>query len=348
MGNKKDELPDIKLKSDFISPWALPNEKIMLCIQWHMGEPIDYLEIEKPKELEFVEFLNERAKVELSEDLIKVSDITIDDYVGLIFKGPIFEETRRDFQLKVKFVKNDDVIIEKNYNTRIIRPRLEIVEKPEKIHIKKGGQHENITLKFKLTGYGSIAVRMNKEELRELRVTSNNAEIHELFKSVIESEEGEAVLSEFLDLDNFKKSLSDPETINKFKDVWLENLSIFENKDEDIDKLKKQFKKEIDSDFSIDDMWRGLLDNIFQYLEVKPVQALLTFLKSMPEEGIFLKDPNVSVIVEEGVKALRLRVDYKDPIENMYDPVIVEIPAEAEMNKLLEIDSRWEREEGRW
>ena len=102
----------MKINSELIAPWALPNEEIPVHMTWEDSEDINELRIRLPRALAIVEFFNIRpeSKGKL-QHIIPLSALQTTNYFGFVTRcEKIFENALTELPIEIDFalLKCDD------------------------------------------------------------------------------------------------------------------------------------------------------------------------------------------------------------------------------------------------
>ena len=300
----------------FIAPWVLPNEEIPIHIKWNQDFEFDIIEIEFPKDIEFIEAINlnnfkeEKLKIIIQKEDIRfiIYNHSFVSYFGIIFlyKEINFKELKLFKDIIVSFKKNDNNIKQFNMTAKIFRPLLINISKLDPIRIDNNNTNHSIHLNLESKGFGYVStyieVKVNKLKL------SFNESIMERIEKKLKKKFGK-----------FLEEFNEEEFKNKLK-LNKESIKNFMNVLEDYVSKKGELDAKITDYLSEENIELSLIFDFLIEL-VKEVKIQNKY------ENILLKSPSLELPKEsfnELINQIIIYINYEDLQKNKYPPV--EIP----------------------
>jgi len=325
--------------SSYIAKWALPNEGIPLYMLWK-GEPkFDLIKINLPNDLIIRDYYN-IEKTHLNPREIQFDELKTKGYIGFVFTSPIKESLSQEVKVTLDFIKGSKVIHKQKFETRIVRPRIEL-HLPDKIEFPHEGETK-VDIKLKYIGYGNIYGKiMVSEELRSLVLDVED--LRDLF----------LVMSSSLTFKRFleKTRISEEEFLGaKIPDDQYDYRNLLLSSTELRDFTPKLFFEGIRR-ISEDERMKEILQKTIE----EPKDIATNFFKSVidlvekrPVDGVFLADPILeSIELDVGQRKLFVCIGYIDDFGNYYSE-IKEIPVFLEEKKKILFKQNWKEQAGDW
>lgn len=325
--------------SSHIARWALPNEGIPLYMFWKGDLKFDLIRIDIPKDFVIREYYNIK-KSHPNPREIYFDEMKTKRYTGFVFTAPIPESLSQDVKINLNFIKGSKVVYSQKFETRIVRPRIEL-ELPDEIEIPSEGETK-LDIKLKYSGYGNIFGKLivseqlsnlvfNVEDLRDFYIIMGSSLIFKRFlKKITISEE------DFLggnipdDQYDYRKMLFKSIKTSEFtpKSFYENILQLSE------DKKMTEILQETFGDR--EDIMPNFFKSVIELVEKRPV------------EGVFLVDQTPkSMELEGGKRKLFVCFAYIDNFGNYYCQ-IKEIPVSLEEKKKIVFKEKWEKQAGDW
>jgi hypothetical protein len=176
----------LKVISEFVAPWALPNEKIPIHLIWESEFSYDIIRVRLPKEFKVHEFLNvEDYLIEGSTILIK--KLMTPNYFGLVlYSTEIYKEILTRKEILVEFLFQGQVKYKHTFTARIIRPKLQIIEAPKIIVVKEGiDPRKLINFSVKYSGLGRARIRIEATHLGEI-ISHTESLYYQILKRIVD------------------------------------------------------------------------------------------------------------------------------------------------------------------
>lgn len=305
--------------SKYIAPWALPKEEIPIHLVWEPNFEYDVIQILLPPRMEVKEFFNVES-YEIADSNIVVKDLKSPNFFGfVVFLNEICKEQHEKKEITVNFVREGKVQHSHLFTANIYRPRLTVVEKPERIVLSDDSDpHNLVNIALKISGFGWIEIRSEVSTGGEF-VSNAEPLYRELFSRLIST---------------FRLSESHSE---KKKAIKIDPIYIQQISKEFIEKMKKgEFPLEIEirdlEDFrawlSEEKTQTQIVELVSKQLENLLIDSLLFYLDRYPTEGVEMAEGKPTTIIERATHILSVRFPYKDSLNNEYEPIQIDIPIE--------------------
>ena len=334
-----DTESEFKIISKFAARWALPNEGIPLFLIWSGSLSFDSIDIEMPENFLIRNYYNVEKK-EQSSRRILFDELKKQGYFGFVFTSPNVENTFEKAQIALKFLRNEQVVHREEFETRIIRPKIEL-EVPDKIEILPN-ENMKVNMALKYTGYGNIYGKiivsddMNKlildaKDTRDLFIVMANCHAFKAFMHRNQMSEEEFLGSKIPeDQYDYRELLLATSQMGEFTaEAFFDAMKrTMANK-----KIMELLEKSVGQ---IKDASTGFFSSIIDFVEKRPV------------EGVFLSDTKIEPIqLEQGDRVLYVCIGYVDDFGNYYHQ-IEKIRLELKNKKTITFGSKWDEQAGNW
>lgn len=331
--------PGFKVVSSYIARWALPNEGIPLYMLWK-GEPkFDLIQINLPNDLVIREYYNIEKKYPNPRE-IHVDELKSKGYVGFVFTSPTPESLSQEVKVTLNFIKGSKAIYKQEFETRIVRPRIEL-HLPDKIEFLSEGETK-IDIKLKYSGYGNIYGKiMVSEELSNLVLDVED--LRDLF----------LVMSSSLTFKRFLKKtrISEEEFLGaKIPDDQYEYRNLLLSSTRLRDFTPKSFFEGMQRISEDEKMMEILQKTIEEPKDISTnfFKSVIDLVEKRPVDGVFLVDPVIeSVELDVGQRKILVCIGYIDDFGNYYYE-IKDVPVFLEKKKKILFKQNWEGQAGDW
>lgn len=334
-----DTEPNFKVISKFVAKWALPNEGIPLFLIWSGNLSFDSIGVEMPDNFSIRSYYNVEKKDRDSRKIM-LNELKKQGYVGFVFTSPNLENTSEKASIALNFLKNEHLVHREEFETRIIRPKIEL-QVPEKMDFLPNVEMK-IDIGLKYTGYGNIYGKiMVSEDVNKFVLDAKNA--RDLFMVMANCHTFKAFMNrnniseeEFLgseipeDQYDYRELLLETSQMGEFTaEAFFDTMKrTLENK-----KMMEILEKSIEQ---IRDASTGFFSSIIDFVEKRPV------------EGVFLSDTKIEPVqLEQGNRVLYICIGYVDDFGNYYCQT-KRIQLELEKRKTITFGSKWDEQAGNW
>ncbi len=318
--------------SEYIAPWALPNEEIPVHLVWTSEKRFDEIHILPATNMVVKELYNVKDSAS-SKSATIVKKLYSPNFVGFtVVSNEVTEKKHEKKEIMVRFFIGGKVVYSRSFIANVYRPELSIIEKPDILVLRDNlDLKELLNISLKISGFGSIEV--STEVSFGGRFEPN---IEPLFQELARRVSAIARKDNFLNAKNSVDVIptSRDAVSKKKKEIEVNPLFIRKTTRELIDQLKKgefttlnesdveDFKKWVEKEENKENMQRVLAE----HLENIIVESILYYFNKYPTEGVALYGGHPSVIVKSAVEELRIRFKYRDSMLNEYEPKSVTIP----------------------
>lgn len=330
---------EFEVISKFIARWALPNEGIPLFLLWKGKLVFDSIDIQMPESFVVRSFYNIEKQTPYSRR-VYANELKKEGYIGFVVTSPVAESLSNSVLITLRFLKNGEVVHQEDFETRIIRPRIEL-EAPDKIELLPH-QQIKVNLKLKYTGYGNVYCKIvasedaNKlvfdvKDFRDLFLVMANAHSFKQFMQRNQISEEEFFGSEIPeDQYDYRESLLSATQLGEFTaEAFFDTIRrMIENK-----KLMEILEKSIERT-------KDATTNFFR--------SLIDFVEKRPVEGVFLSETKIEPIeLEKGNRALFVCIGYVDDFGNYYSQMKKIMIVLNKKERVL-VGSKWDEQAGNW
>jgi len=300
----------------FIAPWVLPNEEIPMHIKWNQDFEFDFIEIDYPKDVDFVEVINvnnfkeEESKIIILKEYVRyiMYNNSFSSYFGIIFlyEDINFKELKLFKDILIVFKKDEKIIKQFNMTAKIFRPMLINISNLNPITIDNNSINHSVHLSLESKGFGYVSTFI-EVKINKLKISFDES-ILERIEKKLKKKYGE-ILEEFNE-EEFKEKLKlEKDSVKNFIKV----LDNYISKKEELDEKITDYLSEENVELSL----------IFDFLIelVKEVKIQNKY------ENLLLKSPSLELPKEsfnEIINQIIIYINYKDLVKNEYPPV--EIP----------------------
>ena len=324
----------MKILSKYIGPWAIPNEKIPLNVVWDSTEEIKEIILVKPEDIELFEVFNANYTI-INDSKIIFKDFESNGYLSIELICKEIDMLDKKYKIVLKF-KNDDIIKKKlKFETRIFRPKLELINVIDELKIIEKNNDFNVSnpIKLQYEGHGKVYVTVDSSEDSEL-----NIKIPENIKKIMESFQVDLELGlnelrpKYQEYQDFFNLLEDDEnlSLNNIESKLEIYSDIFEN----------------DSDFTKDFMDIFLWATKKNYAEIEDfiVTPFIEYVKSTPIQNVQLINPIWCIDFSNEIKIINLEIKYNDLEGNEYEPIKISTKMVGDTNGIIELYKLFEWE----
>ncbi|KPQ43801.1 MAG: hypothetical protein MPEBLZ_01675 [Candidatus Methanoperedens nitroreducens] len=317
----------------YLAPWAIPNENIPLNIVWNPNEEIQEIILIKPENLNIKEVFNSSYTIE-NDTTVKFKNFESNGYFSVELISKEIEKTEKKCDIVLEF-KKDNISIEKiNLSTKILRPKLELINVPENIKIIKFGDDFKVEnpIRLKYKGAGEIYVQAKTSQSSELQIEIP-AEISEVlikFKSDFE-----------MCLEELKPKY--PQYEKLFVSLGNEIPSL-DNIESELDVYSKIFENDMafTKDFSEKLTWA--ITRNYAMLDDYIITPFIEFIRSAPIRAVRLMNPIWHVNFFKAPKFLNLKIEYYDSLNNIYEPLEISTKLSGDIEDTIDLFKLFEWE----
>jgi len=328
-----------RIVSKFIARWALPNEGIPVFLIWEGKLNFDSIDIEMPESFIIRDYYNVDKK-QPNPRRILLEELKKEGYTGFVLTSPLVEPISETVKIALKFLRNEKVVHEEEFETRIVRPKIEL-QVPNRIEILPDEQMK-AEIKLRYTGYGNIYGKImvsedinrlvfDVKDFRDLFIVMSNAHSFKQFMKRNQISEEEFLGSEIPeDQYDYRELLSDVTQLREFTaEAFFDTIRrIMDN-----EKMMKILEKSIEET-------RDVTTSFFR--------SLIDFVEKRPVEGVFLSETRIEPIeLDVGKKMLFVCIGYVDNFGNYYSQ-IAKIPIALQKKRTITFGSKWDEQAGDW
>jgi hypothetical protein len=303
----------------YVAPWVLPGQAIPIHCVWVPDKELKKISLSVPNNYVLNETLNfssydfDESKREL---VIAIENLKSNNYFGIVISHPsIMEEIEKRDEIKVKFFDESNRIIDKfSFYTRIVRPKLELVDYPKQIVVTDSTNPKKlINLEILHSGFGTANLDINVKH-SDIIISKSNSIYFDVIERVLEE------INYSLDAKNFPEQEDfdvNDELLRKTVSVLLREADqselLVDLDKEELAELKKHLKDEKKREL----VYRILLSNLRSLY----MAALLYYSERHPQEDIKLMYGKIAADLKDMVDELLVKIIYYDSLGNKY-PVI--------------------------
>jgi hypothetical protein len=320
--------------SEYIAPWALPNEEIPVHLMWKSEKKFDQIHVLPAANMLIKELYNVKDSITSNSETI-IKELFSPNFFGFtVISNKLTNKKHEKKEIIVKFLANGKVVHSRSFIANIYRPELSIMEKPNSVTLRDNSDPEELLdISLKISGFGSIEVTTEVSFGGKFEPS-----IEPLFQEMARRASAMYRKGDLTDTQNSldvipiskdasslrkRKMEINPLFIRKTTRALIDQLKkgeftlINEN---DIEDFKKWVKKEKNK--------KHLQRVLSEHLENIIIESILYYFNKYPTEGVALHGGSPSVIIRNAVQELRIRFKYRDSMLNEYDPMPVEIPVQ--------------------
>lgn len=322
----------------YIAPWALPEENIPIHIEWAKDMSFDEIRIQIPDDFRFVDFLNV-GEVKIIGSRATISEViepTSPDasvYFGFVVSSTgIYDKLKIAKKILIEFLHKDRIIKSLNLYARIFRPNLEVVDAIEKIELTDEHEKWEIPMHLKYIGFGDI--RLTIEATLGGRIVSHGESIfYELLRR--------AWTADILGDENKPKEKGEKKSAIHVEPAYIRELSEQLHRMIETGDLTGIREMITEDDIGSFESWLSDIKTKDRYMEViysriedLLLDLLLDLLERYPTDNVKLANVQTKIRtkIDLPLEVIKIRLKYKDPLENEYPPV--EIPIKIEDKRL--------------
>ncbi len=151
----------MKFVNNYVAPWVLPNQPFPIHCVWEHEKKLGKIMIEIPKRYKLVDTLNFTvfdADKKTNQMVINASELKSNNYFGIIlrYKAIDFLVEKRD-DVRISFFSLENSLLDTiTLQTRIIRPKIELLNYPKEITVTDKINPKNlIKLELLHKGFGT-------------------------------------------------------------------------------------------------------------------------------------------------------------------------------------------------
>jgi len=330
----------LKLISGYIAPWALSKEEIPIHLVLDPSFEFKSIEVETPKGVTIKEFFNVE-KIEEMGSKLSIRSLKTPNYFGfLVSATEVQQELHIRKEIRVEFTSSNGEKHSHSFFANIYRPVVTVVKKPEKVVLSDDSNLQDlISLSLKLQGFGRIETKFEMGTGGKLRTRAEP-----LYREVLRR-----IIASF----KFDKS-----SLEEKKGIEIDAAELQELAKNFIGKMKKgEFPLDISGE-DLEDFRRWITDEknqtqladfVSRHLENLLIDSLLYYFERYPTDNVEMTQGRPVTLIESATREVRIRIKYRDSLENEYEPIDLVIPIEdVRTNKgkkiELPINVHWEHE----
>jgi len=313
----------MKFINTYIAPWVLPKQVFPIHCVWKPQRDLSRIEVIIPKGYELADTLNftEYRFNKIDNTItINAADLKSNNYFGVILRYPhIIQDIEKRDGVLINFIgsQKEKSLSKLTLETRIIRPKLELLRFPKEIIIADNTNPKDL-IKLEILHKGFGTANLSLEVMHSgVDISKTKSLYFQVLKETIErilkiyEEPLESQMIVDID-DHLLKDIAD----NLFKAPFQENLP-FELSKEDKELLREILKDESKKEAVYRVVYSSLRSLLFA--------ALLYYGDRHPVEDIKVIDGKVVATMKERIDELNVRVSYYDSFENEYPPLEAKI-----------------------
>ncbi|WP_371801692.1 hypothetical protein [Candidatus Lokiarchaeum ossiferum] len=310
MINPPEEQEQLSPKFDyFISPWVLPNEGIMIQLQWDIDFPFTHVQIKIPSNFDVVEGINltdfsydaKYVIISKSQIISRNTGITFPTYFSLIVKYTqlSFDKCVHFDQFDINFYNSDVKLHTVSPIAKIFRPGLKNITPLDMITLSDDKTKYSIGINLESYGFGNISTRTSVD-INSLEFAADSLIGDRVFQKMKQKCNKHEIYKQF---DIQKKDIrSFTNRLKNVKKIRLDKLNFLEMFDN-----PKYFILAFDLAFEI------------------LIEAKIT----NKTETVKLNTPTIIIPKEkfnEKIVFMKVNLFYRDVLKNEYAPVEIVIP----------------------
>ncbi|HEX9429543.1 MAG TPA: hypothetical protein VF944_04130, partial [Candidatus Bathyarchaeia archaeon] len=179
-----------------VAPWALPGEQIPVGIVVSARRPCQTIVVEWSPGLQLIDKINIALSKEKGRKLriSRLSSGPFDGacYCGIVLAHPAFPSSAVTFgDVKVQVLFKDGTKLESAQITRIGRPFLDLVDRPERV-VLRSDIEADLPIRLKYQGFGDIEVRIQAKFKGKI-VSHGDSLVYEIARRLLEGESASKV-----------------------------------------------------------------------------------------------------------------------------------------------------------
>ena len=313
----------MNIVSEYIAPWALAGEHIPFHFLWMPEPDLNNISVELPPKFSVVEVLNVgkySSEQEGRRIVIDCGSLKSNNYFGMVVRSMRkYRKTLVQFPINVSFISHDRVLAKRILKATVVRPKLKVVEAPEKLIIDDDVNPKKL-FNLSVAHFGLGTAQINMRVTARAKTVSKTDSLYlmilqELCEEILEPKKHEEVepVSRGFRLDERWLQATTQEIASR---IMKGNIPL-EMKEEVTEKVLELLADEKDRE--------RILRAIYTRLRRLLLGALLYYIDRYPEEDIDLPYGRISTIFRSEVERLKIRFNYKDSIGNRYSPIQITI-----------------------
>jgi len=312
----------MKIINSYVAPWVLPNQPFPIHCVWEPEQKLAKIMIEVPKRYKLVDTLNFtifEADKKTNQMIVNASELKSNNYFGIIlrYKGINFPIEKRDEVVISFFDSNERLMKTLSLQTRIIRPKIELLSYPREITVTDMMNPRNL-IKLELLHRGFGTANLDIEVLHSgSNITKNDSLYFQVLQDtivkILKICDENVEMPESIEIDDL---LTRTVAESLFKSELQENLPF------KIDKTQMKKLKEIFNDKTKKE---AIYRTVYASLRPLLLTALLYYSEKHPAEDIKLIDGKVVATIRDRVDELTILIKYTDSFENKYEPLVAKI-----------------------
>lgn len=312
----------------YVAPWVLSKQAVPIHCVWVPEKNLKKVEITIPKgytlsdTLNFTEYEHDGTKniIYISIDALKS-----DNYLGIVLTYPnIIENIEQRDEVKVRFLDKENALLsEQVFQTRIVRPKLEFLNFPKEILVTDETNPKNLlNLEILHKGFGTANLNISVSH-SGINISKTDSIYFDVVKNVLEKIASSAAFTA-----TFTEDTKPHEDFQIDEDILRKTAE---------ELLKETSQRELPFDISSealnevveilkDETKREIVDRIvFSSLKSILVAALLYYSERHPEEDIKLLYGKIAAVIKERIDELSIKISYYDSLWNVYPPIEAKI-----------------------
>jgi len=307
--------------NQYIAPWALSKEAIPLHCVWRPEKKLYKIRFKIPDNYKIIDTLN--FSEYLYDDLdnkviIPITSLRSINYFGVVLCYPlIIDEIEKIDVINIEFLDFDENIIDElKFSSRLIRPKLKILNYTEKITVTDATSLKDL-IKFEILhqGFGTANLSINVEHsgknisvIDSLYIDALNKIYDEVLNVVSDNKS----ISDYLIYDNANDHILN-EIANAILSESKKNMLISTISNGDMNDIIKILQDETKKE----QIHRIILKNLRSLI----LSALLYIAEKNPVEGIKLLYGQTAADLTDKIEELNIKITYFDSMGNMYPPL---------------------------
>lgn len=330
----------MEILSEYIAPWALPNEEIPTHLFWKRDFHYDTIIVTLPQDVIVKEFFNVESS-EQEGSIITVNKLKTPNFFGFVVAlEKLPKEQREKKQIRVDFLSQGEMVYSHVFEVNVFRPKLSLERPPSRMVFTDETKISNLlNITLRLSGFGRIQIRTEISTGGKFRERAEP-----LYREIVRR-----MITAF-------RTGEEPRTGGK--SIRIDPLYLQRKAQEYIEKIEKGTPPflEIDKEDFVDlrnwiiekDNREKIMELISRHLENMLVDTLIFYFDKHPTDDVTLPQGRPSTIIESATRELRIRFRYRDALMNEYEPVELTLPIEDKRTRKpkpfeLPINLKWIR-----
>lgn len=328
----------MKILSEYIAPWALPNEGIPVHLFWQPDFQYDTIIIKLPKDVILKDVFNVKS-FEQKKSVITINELKTPNFFGFVISSKkLPEKQHKKEQIYIEFLSEGKTLYSHIFNINIFRPKLSLVEAPSKIVFTDDADVKNLlNITLEVSGFGQIQIRIE---------VSTGGEFTERAEPLYEE-----IVRRMITVFRTGEELKTEEEPIKINPLYLQKKA-----QEYVEKIERGILPSFE--ISKEDLmnfrnWivdkenrRKIMELLSRHLENLLIESLIFYFDKHPADNVTLAQGRPATFIESATRQLRIRFRYRDALMNEYEPVEVSIPVEDKRRETqtsfeLPINLKW-------